>query len=96
MAMFYARMMDAKTGGEGSYSFEGPDDLMSRTADEIVTTFFDHVDKEVLHNDADWEVNGLMNSREHKVVTALGTLIAQKDDAPVPFLLMISDKEKNG
>jgi hypothetical protein len=36
MATYFARIMDAQTGGEGAYEFEAADDLMGRTGDEIV------------------------------------------------------------
>jgi hypothetical protein len=88
-------MMDAETDGEGSYTFEGPDDLMSRTADEIVNVFFDHVEKQVLENHVDWEINGIMKNSERGVVTALGSLIPQVGDPPLPFLLMISTEGTN-
>jgi hypothetical protein len=91
MAMYYARMLDAETNGEGSYSFEGPDDLMRRTADEVVTTFFDYVEKELLQGHADWEINGVVKNKERGIVTAIGSLIPQKSDPPLPFLLLISD-----
>ncbi len=90
MPTYHARMLDAETGGEGRYRFDAPADLMSRTADEIVATFFDHVEKEVLRRHADWEVNGVMKNRERGVVTAIGSLIPHKNDPPLPFLLMIS------
>lgn len=93
MATFFARMMDAATGGEGRYRFEGPADLMSKTADEIVGAFFAYVEAEVLTNHADWEINGVMKNRERGVVTAMGSLIPEKNDPPMPFLLMISNKE---
>jgi len=91
MATYYARMLDGETNGEGSYIFEGPDDLMGKTADEIVTVFFDHVDQEVLKTHADWEINGVMKNKDRGIVTAIGSLIPNKDDRPVPFLLLISD-----
>jgi hypothetical protein len=90
MANYYARMLDAETNGEGSYVFEGPDDLMHRTADEIVALFFDHVEREVLKTHADWEINGIMKNKERGIVTAMGSLIPQKDDPPLPFLLLIT------
>jgi hypothetical protein len=87
---YNARMLDAETGGEGRYRFEGPPDLMNRTADEIVALFFDHVEKQVLQRHADWEINGVMKNRERGVVTAIGSLIPARNEAPLPFLLMIS------
>jgi hypothetical protein len=92
MSTYYARMLDAATDGEGSYTFEGPSDLMERTADEIVAVFFDHVEKEILKSHADWEINGVMKNKERAIVTAIGSLIADKGDPPSPFLLFISNR----
>ena len=91
MATYYARMLDAETNGEGAYSFEGPDDLMRKTADEVVTTFFEYVEKELLQGHADWEINGVVKNKERGIVTAIGSLIPEKNDPPLPFLLLISD-----
>jgi hypothetical protein len=91
MTTYFARMMDAQTGGEGGYKFDGPPDLMGRTSDEIVSVFFEAVDHEVLHDHVDWELNAVMNNRERHVVTAIGSLIPKKNEPPLPFLLMISD-----
>ena len=92
MARFYARMMDASTGGEGRYSFEASDDLLQRPADEAVDLFFDHVAAEVLDNKVDWELNGVMRTHNRNIITAMGSFL-HDDDPPVPFLLMISDRE---
>jgi hypothetical protein len=95
MITYFARIMDAETGSEAGYKFDGPPDLMSRTADEIVGTFFDELDREVLHDHLDWELNAVMNNRDRRVVTAIGSLIPEKNDPPIPFLLMISDHNAN-
>jgi hypothetical protein len=92
MVRYFARIMDAQTGGEGGYEFEAADDLMGRTGDEIVNTFFDAVDHAVLHDHADWELNGVVNNRERRV-TAIGSLIPKKNEPPIPFMLMISDRD---
>lgn len=92
MTTYYARILDGETGGEGAYSFEGPADLMSKTADEIVGIFFDQVEHEVLQSHADWELNAVMKSKERSVVTAMGNLIPHRNDPPLPFLLMISER----
>jgi hypothetical protein len=47
MTTFHAHMMDAGTGAEGRYQFDGPTDLMKATADEIVTLFFEHAQHDV-------------------------------------------------
>ncbi len=93
MITYFARIMDAETGSEAGYKFDGPPDLMSRTADEIVGAFFDELDREVLHDHLDWELNAVMNNRDRRVVTAIGSLIPEKNDPPIPFLLMISDHQ---
>lgn len=93
MRTYQARMLDAETSGEGSYSFEGPDDLMQRTADEIVGLFFEHVERDVLGHNADWEINGVMKNKERGVVTAIGSLIPERNDPPMPFLLLISNSK---
>lgn len=90
MATYYARMLDAETNGEGSYTFPGPIDLLERPADEIVAVFFEHVEKEVLKANADWEINGVMKNKERGIVTAIDSLIPDKNDPPLPFLLLIS------
>ncbi len=90
MATYHARMLDAETKGEGSYTFEGPDGLLAQPADEIVNVFFDHVEQEVLGTHADWEINAAMKNKDRGVVTAIGSLIPEKNDEPLPFLLLIS------
>jgi hypothetical protein len=92
MATYSARMLDAETGGEGQYDFKGPDDLFHKTADEIVTTFFDYVEKDVLRQHVDWELNGVMKNTQRGVVTAMGTLIPGDGGTPLPFLVMIAKK----
>lgn len=91
MRTYQARMLDAETSGEGNYEFQGPDDLLQRTADEIVGVFFEHVEREVLRHNADWEINGVMKNKERGIVTAIGSLIPEKNDPPLPFLLLISN-----
>ncbi|MEQ1671126.1 MAG: hypothetical protein ABL893_09740 [Hyphomicrobium sp.] len=90
MTTYHARMLDASTSGEGLYPFEGPADLMAKTADEIVNAFFAHVEDQILSSHADWEINGIMKNKERGVVTAIGSLIPERGDIPLPFLLMIS------
>lgn len=92
MKTFHARMMHAETGGEGSYQFQGPDDLMKKTADEIVAVFLDHVESEILRHHVDWEINAVFKNKQRGVVSAIGSLIPEKDDEPLPFLVMISEQ----
>jgi hypothetical protein len=93
VARYYAKMIDGQTGGEGSYQFDGADNLMSLTADEIVSTFFDHVERDVLQRHSDWELNSVMKNKPLRVVTALGSLVPANGGDPSPFLLMISERK---
>ncbi len=90
MATYSVRMMDASTGGEGRYAFEGPDDLFSETPVRIVKTFMDHVDRSLLpHEHIDYEINAAFKNSEHRTVTALGQLILEHLP-PIPFMMMIT------
>jgi hypothetical protein len=90
MTTFYARMLDAETGAENSYQFDGPDDLMARTADEVVSVFFREVEDKILMHHVDWELNGILAQRSRGVVAALGSLIPKDNAPPLPFLLTVS------
>lgn len=92
MTQFFARMMDGRTGGEGRYTFEASDDVMRRPADEIVDLFFGHVSAQILHESINWELNSVMKKQNGDIVTALGSFL-HHEDPPVPFLVMISDRE---
>jgi len=46
MTTYVARMMDAASGGEGHYRFEGPDDLLERRgAARVLMHFLDDLDR---------------------------------------------------
>jgi hypothetical protein len=49
------------------------------------------VEPQILKHHVDWEVNGVFKNRERHMVAAIGSLIPQQDDPPLPFLLLISD-----
>ncbi|MGP1253781.1 MAG: hypothetical protein ACTS10_05180 [Kiloniellales bacterium] len=90
MATYSVRMMDAETGGEGLYRFDGPEDLFARTPVKIVKAFMDYVDKtELPHEHIEYEINAAFKNGEHKTVTAMGHLIL-KHLPPIPFMMMIS------
>ena len=91
MATYVARMMDAASGGEGQYRFEGPDDLIERRgAARVLMHFLDDLDRrEFSHQHVDDELNGAHKSGEHGVVTGMGTLLFEHG-AAMRFLVMIS------
>lgn len=90
MAKFLTILIDGRTGGEGRYTFQGPDDLMERTPIRAMRAFMESVEaKEVLHGHQDYEINAAMKSRHHEVITTLGVLYLTNGDE-APFMAMIS------
>ncbi|MCG8559472.1 MAG: hypothetical protein MI824_06720 [Hyphomicrobiales bacterium] len=90
MTHYEAKMLNTAEGSlAGSYPFDAPDDLLGKPADQVVRAFFEHVDKEILHEHVDFEMNAAFKSKDGNAVTAMGALIL-KDDGHLPFLLLIS------
>ncbi len=90
MASYTVRMMDAETGGEGVYKFEGADALFAGTPINIVKAFMDHVDKDELpHQHIEYELNAAFKNEAKTVVTAMGQLILEHLP-PIPFMLMVT------
>ena len=90
MATFIANMIDAETGSDNRYDFEGPDDLLDRTPVRIVRHFMEIVDRELLPKEhIDYELNAAMKNRSIGVITAMGSMILEKG-GEIPFMLMIS------
>jgi hypothetical protein len=89
MPLYKATMMDAETGGESRYPFDGPEDLLERTPVRVVRYFRELVDRTILPAEhVDYELNFALKNDHHKVITAAGTLIRENGGA-IPFLLMI-------
>lgn len=94
MAVYTARLLDADSGNEGSYDFEGADDLMSQTPVRIVRHFMEHIANTVLPTQhVDYELNAALKNKERNVVTAMGDLHFEHGENPAPFMLMIAAKQ---
>ncbi|MEW5420379.1 hypothetical protein [Amorphus sp. 3PC139-8] len=92
MAQFVASLMDAETGSDNKYEFEGPDDLLHKTPVRVIRHFMEIVDKEILPSEhIDYELNAAMRNKDVGVVTGIGSLI-RENGGEIPFLLMISKK----
>ena len=92
MTTYMARMMDASTGGEGIYEFEGGEDLFRQTPVRIIRAFMEHIGKDLIpDNYEDFELNAAVKNDVAHVVTGLGSLILI-NDPPLPFAVMISPK----
>lgn len=94
MATYVVRMLDAESGNEGRYEFEGDKKLIKKTPMKVVRAFLDHLDKEIfpIHH-VECEVNACFKNKKHKVVTAMGSLHLD-EDSELPFMMMISPKNK--
>jgi hypothetical protein len=87
MQSYRAWVIDAVTGSEGVYDFEGPDDLFDNTPISIVRTFVDYVGKNFLPGESvDYELNAALKHEHHKVVTAMGSFILERPPG-IPFTL---------
>lgn len=96
MATYIARIMDAESGAENAYRFDGPDDLFDRTPMRIVRTFFETIEQSMFHrHHVDYEINTAIKKPEHRLVLVTGSYhLASGDD--LPFLMMISPAEEEG
>lgn len=90
MATYIARIMDAETGAENAYHFEGPDDLFERTPMRIVRLFFESIEVSMFHSEhVDYEINTAIKKPEHQVVLVVGSYHLHSGDDK-PFMMMIS------
>lgn len=92
MSMYRAWMTDAESGNEGVYDFEGAADLFSQTPVRIVRAFMEHVDNNLfpaVH--IDYEINAAIKHGDHRVVTAMGSLITEHGPG-IPFTLFIAPR----
>ena len=90
MPRYQAQMLNTAEGSiAGSYPFDGPEELLDQTADQVVRVFFEHVDRDIFHHHVDYEMNMAFKSKGGDAVTAMGSLIL-RDNAHLPFMLLIS------
>ena len=90
MANYLALLMDADSGGAGTYPFEAEPELLSKTPVRVIKRFMDHVDLDLFPKQhVDYEINACMKNKEKGVITALGALHFEHEPA-IPYLLMIS------
>ncbi len=90
MVTYNAKMLsDAEDSVPGHYPFEASEELFEESADKIVRTFFQHVDKDIFHHHIDYELNAALKSKNGKAVKAMGSII-MKGGSHLPFVLLIS------
>ncbi len=93
MAIYQTILIDGRTGGEGRYNFEAPDDLMERTPVRAMRAFMESVAaRAILNGHQDYEINAAMKSPHREIITTLGTLHLTNGDQ-APFMAMISKAE---
>ncbi|GAB4357907.1 MAG: hypothetical protein Kow0026_18510 [Oricola sp.] len=92
MATYTAIVVDGESGGEGRYDFEYDNDLLKLSPVKVVRTFMEVVDRDMLPAEhIDYELNAAMKNASGTIVTALGSLVRERDGA-VPFMMMICRK----
>ena len=96
MAQYLTILIDGRTGGEGRYKFNAPDDLMERTPVRAMRAFMESGEaKDMLHGHQDYEINAAMKSPHHDVITTLGVMHLTNGDQ-APFMAMISRHDFQG
>ena len=90
MTTYYARIMDASTGGEGTYEFTDGEKLLKKSPMKVIRAFMEHASHDLIPAQyEDYELNAAF--KHSGVVTGMGSLILTHDP-PIPFLIMISAK----
>lgn len=93
MATYVARVMDAETGGEGTYEFQAPRKLIKKSPIRAIKAFMEHADHNIVTgHHIDYHINAAFNNREKRVITGMGSLIAT-DESEMPFVLLITRKD---
>lgn len=93
MATYVARIMDAETGGEGTYEFQAPRKLIKKSPVRAIKAFIEHADHNIVTGrHIDYHLNAAFNNREKGIITGLGALIAQ-DESEMPFVVLITRKD---
>lgn len=93
MATYTARIADASTGADATYSFPGDDDLFSHSPATITRHFMEYVDREVFpRQHVDYELNATFKDDAHGVVVSIGVLKFE-NGLKAAFMLMLSDKD---
>lgn len=90
-ASFQAFLMDAQTGGQNRYEFTAVPSLLDEPADDAVEALFAYLNA---HHYTDhpvrYELNSVMKSGTHRVITGIGSMRLPHGD--IPFMVMISEK----
>ena len=96
MSRFRVIVVDAETGGEGRYDFDGSGLLISASAMRVGRAFFESetAEKKILPHFSDWEINTAFKHEGKWVVTLTGALIGKEGDKN-PFMAMISMKDES-
>ncbi len=90
MAKFGATIMHGKRGGERTFEFDGPDDLMTHSPVTVMRTFMAWLDETAHVGHIDYQVNAAMKNEKYQVVTVMGELVFEKGDHQ-PFVCLISE-----
>ena len=92
MSQFPAVVMHGTYGGEGRYTFAGPDDLLSKSPNRVMRALMESDQVRDGLGFVDYGVNAAMKNKDLGVVTVIGELTIKKHGHQ-PFMCMISAGE---
>jgi hypothetical protein len=91
---FCAAMIDSETGGNETYTFDAPSNLLDLPATDVVDAFIKHLDSEGSYpSPMTYHLDHAINKNTKKIVLATGSLILGAGE--IPFLLMISPQNRD-
>ncbi len=92
MPTYSAVLMHGSRGGEGRYTFEGPEKLFKKTPVKIMRTFMEDLETRSPIGHIEYEINAAIKNKEAGVVTVIGDLHFDEDNGQ-PFMCMITKAE---
>lgn len=92
MSKYSAVVMHGKRGGEGNYTFEGPENLLESSPVKVMRAFMESVEAKDGMGFMDYEINAALKNKALGVVTVIGEMKFEKH-GDQPFMCMITAGE---
>ena len=89
MAKYSATLIHGRTGGEGHYEFDGPDNLLRKKPVKIMQAFMDCIEAKTGIGHIDYEINAALKNKKYEIVTVIGAIEFESGDEQ-PFVCMLS------
>jgi hypothetical protein len=84
-----AVLMHGARGGEGTYRFDLPRDLVHASPVRIMRAFMEHAETRAALGHIDYEINAALKNREHDITTVIGEFVFGPDNRQ-PFCCFIA------